>query len=126
MVNKKHCSDPWLEFIQSGKKKFEGRLNVGWWKKIKIGNKIQFHNELRAVLIKIIKIYTYTNFGEAFIIHGQEDQLINVSHATRLYQLVPEEYKYKLWIVPRADHNNVVFYAGNAYYRELNAFLNST
>jgi uncharacterized protein len=52
------------------------------------------------------------------VIHGDNDQLIPVSHGQRLYDLSPAAYK-KLLRVQRAGHNNLFVHAIVPYFRAI-------
>lgn len=57
------------------------------------------------------------------IIHGDNDQVINVSHGRRLYAAAGEPKR--LWVVPGAGHNDLTEVAGERYWDVLSAFLAS-
>lgn len=57
------------------------------------------------------------------IIHGDKDEVINVSHGRRLFAAAGEPKH--LWIVPGAGHNDLTEVAGRRYWDELSAFLSS-
>ena len=56
-------------------------------------------------------------------IHGERDSLIPVAHGRALYEAAaaPKE----LWLVPRADHNDVAWVAGEGYGRRIREWLES-
>jgi ASC-1-like (ASCH) protein len=65
---------PWLDLIERGIKKFEGRVNVGDWKRMKIGDTIIFFNKSTTKQVKtiIMEFKYFTDFGAAFKELGQE------------------------------------------------------
>lgn len=66
-IYKKSISEPWFSLINMDKKKIEGRLNRGDFKKMKTGDIVIFYNnsdvyrETKCVIEKITK---YNNFRE--------------------------------------------------------------
>ena len=57
-------SNPWFNHIKDGKKKIEGRLNVGYFSKLKKGDKMNLSNQdktenLRVVIEKIEEFKTF-------------------------------------------------------------------
>lgn len=57
----------WLNWIETGIKKYEGRLNKGEWSKMKIGDIITFYDKNNKTLkITITELKYYHSFGEAF------------------------------------------------------------
>lgn len=72
---------PWLDWIESGIKKYEGRLNRGIFMKMKVGDIIIFKdNRGKMVRTKIVNLKLYSNFGEAFQDLGEE--LVPVKNIT--------------------------------------------
>lgn len=73
---------PWLDWIASGKKKYEGRLNRGIFKKIKIGDIVVWYDKFsgKTIKTKITELKYYDDFGEAFEDLGEE--LIPIKDAT--------------------------------------------
>lgn len=57
------------------------------------------------------------------LIHGEADQTIPVQMGRELYAIAPDPKQ--LWLVPQADHNNLVEVAGPAYADRLTEFLTS-
>jgi ASC-1-like (ASCH) protein len=45
MSNKKHLSQPWFDYIKSGEKTIEGRLNKDFWSNININDIIIWYND---------------------------------------------------------------------------------
>ena len=56
---------PWFTWIQSGEKKYEGRIRRGDWKKIKIGDEITFTCEGNSVVTLVTELIYYNNFRSA-------------------------------------------------------------
>jgi ASC-1-like (ASCH) protein len=65
---------PWLDLIEQGIKKFEGRVNVGDWKKMKIGDIIIFFDRSTNKRVKTIvtEFRYFPDFGAAFKELGQQ------------------------------------------------------
>jgi len=68
---------------------------------------------------KIHKIHT-----PIFVIHGTNDEVINVSHGKYLHELIPKEYSYPAWFVENAGHNNIEESYMEEYFRRLTGFMN--
>lgn len=58
--------------------------------------------------------------GPVLVIHGRQDEVIPFSHGERLYDAAPEPKQF-LW-VQGAGHNDLVWVAGEAYWRALSNF----
>ena len=69
---------PWLDWIVSGKKKYEGRVYQDDWKLIKIGDMITFDCGMYSATVKIIDILHFSNFKTAFNKFGSE--LVPIPH----------------------------------------------
>lgn len=73
---------PWLDWIEQGLKKYDGRLNRGSWKNIEVGDVIVWSdvgrnessnpNKGKIVETKVTKLKYYPNFVEAFRDLGQK------------------------------------------------------
>lgn len=50
---RKHLSQPWFDFVRTGEKKYEGRLNVDFWASLQIGDKIIFYNEDDEFIVSV-------------------------------------------------------------------------
>jgi hypothetical protein len=59
---------------------------------------------------------------KTLFIHGEEDLIIPISHAKRLYELSGSQYKEHYWI-ERGNHNSLVRIAGDEYWRKVILFL---
>lgn len=57
---------PWLNLIQKGKKRYEGRLRKGIWNEMKVGDSIIFYNDNQEVATTIVSLTEYDDFEEAF------------------------------------------------------------
>lgn len=58
----------------------------------------------------------------ALIIHGEQDNLVPLQEGKDLYQLLASAQK-KLVIIPKADHNSVMYYGMEEYFQALREFL---
>lgn len=65
---------PWLSWIMTGEKKFEGRLYRGDWKKLKLLDKVLFVNGNIKVGVMIVGLLYYTDFVSAY--HDMHSSLI--------------------------------------------------
>jgi len=66
---------PWLDLIISGDKSYEGRLNHGKWKKVSVGNIIEFHDQTGKASKTVQRVIVtsrneYDTFREAWIRYG--------------------------------------------------------
>ena len=68
----KHLAEPWLQWIATGRKRYEGRLKRGDWAQLKIGQKIRFYNLKRTVLVRVSGLQFFPDFGSAFQQLGKE------------------------------------------------------
>lgn len=62
----KTIKEPWLTYIKNGEKTYEGRLNRGFWAKVKIGDKIIFKSNINTVETEVIDLKYYDTFGDAW------------------------------------------------------------
>lgn len=61
-----------------------------------------------------------------FIMHGTEDQVIDVSHGQKLYNKLPRQYRYPPYFVEGADHDDVFERDPAEYFTRLKEFLVAT
>lgn len=61
-----NSSIPWLDWIECGIKKYEGRLLRGDWKEMKINDEINFVAENKILKTRIIDLIVFENFSDAF------------------------------------------------------------
>lgn len=63
-----HTQTPWLDWIQQGIKKYEGRLNRGIFKSLHINDEITWYDKIsgKEIRTKIIDLKYYSNFVEAY------------------------------------------------------------
>lgn len=85
---KKEIQQPWLDWIKSGTKKFEGRIFRDDWAKMKIDDNIIFRCGVESVLTKITSIERYPTFGDAFLVHGKElaPNAVTATDANEIYR----------------------------------------
>lgn len=57
---------PWLDWIEAGIKKYEGRLNRGGWANVKVGDIIYWTDGKKTVKTIITELKYYLDFGSAF------------------------------------------------------------
>lgn len=62
---------PWLDWIESGVKKYEGRVNREDWMKMKIGDLIIFSCGSKIIKTVITNLIYFDNFQSAFRQLGQ-------------------------------------------------------
>lgn len=68
---------PWFDFIKSGKKKIEGRLNSGLFAKLNIGDCITWTNNNLSCKTYITSIKKYDSFANMIVAEGIENVLPN-------------------------------------------------
>lgn len=73
---------PYLEFIRQGTKKAECRVNAPIFRKIKVGDTIQFHNRHEGILCRVTYLHKYNNFREMVIGEGVKNILPHIYRET--------------------------------------------
>ncbi len=91
---------PWLHWIKTEKKTFEGRLAWKDWSRMKIGDVIDLYCDNENVLVRIITIERFTDFSSAFEAHGEK--LVpgvnsNSTTVADLYRKIYSDYDVKLY-----------------------------
>lgn len=80
IVHVKHISNPedtpWLDWIESGKKTYEGRLNKDFWRSVCVGDKIFFYSQEKSVLTIVEDKNFYIDFVAAF--EDLKDKLVPI------------------------------------------------
>ncbi len=71
---------PWLDWIEVGAKKYEGRIFRGSWNKIKVGDILNLYGGTKTVKTRVTAIKRYKTFAEAYIALGSE--LVPIPNAT--------------------------------------------
>lgn len=61
-----HCKDPWFSLIRQGVKPVEGRKNTHTYKKIKVGDHINFTNGEESFVALVTEIRNYASLEEYF------------------------------------------------------------
>lgn len=106
-IASKHLSQPWFDLVRSGRKTHEGRLNTGFWERLKVGNLFKFHNEREEFTVVVAEISEYETFEEAINDIGLEHVLptcfdagLTVKQAVnavyREYYSLEDERKYQV------------------------------
>ncbi len=54
-----HCDDPWFSYIRQGVKPVEGRKATHSYKKIRVGDQINFSNGTESFLADVMEIREY-------------------------------------------------------------------
>jgi len=104
---RKHISQPWFDLIKSGKKKYEGRLNDGFWKEVQTGQKITLYNndsgvEKTLIIIVDTKLIFVSFFdgistvGLNSVLPSEVENTVeqSVENVYRKYYSVDDEKKY--------------------------------
>lgn len=68
MINRKN--NPWMDLIRSGEKTVEGRVNLKAFEKLKVGEKVYFHNRHQGILCKITHLNIYNSFEDMIEVEG--------------------------------------------------------
>lgn len=62
---KKHLSQPWFDLIKSGAKKYEGRINTGFWKDLKVKDTFIFYDgKEQSYKVEVVSTREYKNFKD--------------------------------------------------------------
>ena len=88
---RKHISKPWLQYIISETKTFEGRVNKGFWKDLKIGDTFVLYDGTSEATVQVSSLTYFRDFGDAWFI--LQDKLIpndicnivTISDARKMY-----------------------------------------
>lgn len=56
-----HCEDPWFSYIRQGIKTVEGRKGTHTYKKIKVGDQINFSNGKESFIADVTEIREYAS-----------------------------------------------------------------
>lgn len=91
---KKSLQPRWLNEIQQNRKVVEGRINSGDWKNMKVGDYIEFYDNLNnKCLVQITYKTNYKNFNDLI----SSEQLIRVLPGTnineKIYDIIYEKRK---------------------------------
>jgi ASC-1-like (ASCH) protein len=68
---RKHCQEPYISWIESGLKKYEGRLNKGDWQQVQVGDQIVFYTQEKEVTTLVTSVHHYPSFKHAYFYHGR-------------------------------------------------------
>ena len=88
---KKHLSEPWFSFVRDKVKTHEGRINIGFWKNLQLGDKFIFWNEENEFEVEIAEKLIFSSFKEAINKIGLENVLPNYTNI----DIAIEEVYYK-------------------------------
>jgi ASC-1-like (ASCH) protein len=61
-----HCQEPWFSLIREGKKSVEGRKNTHSYRKLKVGDTINFINGTEQFLAEVLEVRHYPSLEEYF------------------------------------------------------------
>jgi len=61
-----HCKEPWFSHIRNGIKPVEGRKNTHTYKKIRVGDQINFSNGNESFLTTVTEIREYDTIEQYF------------------------------------------------------------
>ncbi len=59
-----HCEDPWFSYIRDGVKTVEGRKGTHSYKKIKVGDFLNFTNGMEGFVAEVKEIREYASLDE--------------------------------------------------------------
>jgi ASC-1-like (ASCH) protein len=66
-MSRKHLSEPWFSLVRSGRKTHEGRINIGFWSTLKVGDALTFYNNddgEKEFNVQIEEILHFKSFSE--------------------------------------------------------------
>jgi tRNA (cytosine38-C5)-methyltransferase len=84
---------PWLDWIEQGKKRFEGRLFKGDWQQVAIGDLIELFSTDKSVIVQVTDLRRYTDFKEAFNDLGEKLVPIEGIDADTVVMMYREYYE---------------------------------
>eukprot|EP00056_Hartaetosiga_gracilis_P019372 m.13841 g.13841 ORF g.13841 m.13841 type:complete len:115 (-) comp7645_c0_seq1:163-507(-) len=91
-----HVSEPWFSLIKLGLKVVEGRLNVGKWAGLSIGDEITFFNDdfgfERRCTVKVMETRTYPSFSSYLKEEGLASTLPGVESLDEGVQIYRKYY----------------------------------
>jgi ASC-1-like (ASCH) protein len=61
-----HCEDPWFSYIRQGVKPVEGRKKTHTYKKIQVGDQINFTNGKESFKAQVLEIREYKSLEQYF------------------------------------------------------------
>jgi ASC-1-like (ASCH) protein len=59
-----HCEDPWFSLVRDGVKTVEGRKGTHSYKKIKVGDFLNFTNGMEGFVAEVTDVRSYTTLEE--------------------------------------------------------------
>lgn len=65
-MNVKHISQPWFDYILSGKKTYEGRINMGFWKNLTPGSRFCITDGTKRQDVEVEEVLYFRDFEEAW------------------------------------------------------------
>jgi ASC-1-like (ASCH) protein len=65
-IHKIHCEDPWFSYIRQGVKPVEGRKKTHSYRKIKVGDQINFINGDESFFANVTEIREYPTLEQYF------------------------------------------------------------
>lgn len=77
----KNIQHPWLDLIENGLKKYEGRIRWKDWIDVKIGDIIVFSDGIKDVNVIITDLRFYKDFGTAY--DDLKEKLVPIVGITR-------------------------------------------
>ncbi len=69
------CFEPYMTFIEKGKKTIEGRVGTSYYTKIKPGDVVCFHNRTKEIWCEIIRTRSYPTFKDMLEKEGLKKML---------------------------------------------------
>jgi len=80
-VKIQNSPETWLDWIEEGVKRYEGRIYRGRFAKMISGDKITFVSDNKRVKVCVVSINRFRSFGDAFEVLGSE--LVPIPGSTR-------------------------------------------
>lgn len=64
MIFKIHCDDPWFSYIRQGLKTIEGRQKTHTYRKIRVGDQINFTNGKESFVANVTELREYPSIEQ--------------------------------------------------------------
>lgn len=86
------CYEPYMTFIEQGKKTIEGRVGTSYYTKIKSGDVVCLHNRTKEIWCEIIRTQHYPTFKDMLKqegLHNMLPQATTIEEGIQIYRKFP-------------------------------------
>lgn len=86
------CYEPYMTFIEEGKKTIEGRVGTSYYTKIISGDVVCFHNRTKKIWCEIIRTRLYPTFKDMLENEGLKNMLPqanSIEEGVQIYRRFP-------------------------------------